>query len=144
MLLLDYLKLGFGIKYVRLSSNKYTTRVTKLKQSQVLRSSNSSYKKTIISDWYNSGFSGKCSERAFSIEGVILRLRPGPCRGALGVPKNRIFERMDRTERVVHPAASAISLLVDLPWMILLIISCCNFVRFGAMVEGCHEYKCFY
>lgn len=56
------------------------------------------------------------------MEGVILRFRPGLFRGALGVPKKRVFQRMARTERGVHPAASAISVSFDLLGITIFII----------------------
>jgi hypothetical protein len=47
------------------------------------------------------------------------------------------FQRMARTKRGVYPTASAISVSFNLLGIIIFIISCCDFVRFDAMVDSC-------
>jgi len=44
---------------------------------------------------------------------------------------------MARIERGVHLVALAISMSFDLLGIIIFIILCCDFVRFGAMVDSC-------
>src|SRR5437667_10132457 len=70
--------------------------------------SNSSKRNTAISSWYMLGFLMMLSSKALSMGGVILWGRPTPFGGALVVPKHRRFDRIDRIERVLQRATSAI------------------------------------
>lgn len=69
---------------------------------------NSSYRKAAISSRYRPGFSVRCSQRASSIGGVILRGRPPRLSGGLSLPNKRRLARIFLIERSLHSAASVI------------------------------------
>jgi hypothetical protein len=69
---------------------------------------NSSYRNTAISSRYRPGFSVRCSQRASSIGGVILRGQPPQLSGGFSLPNKRRLVRIFLIEHSLHLAASAI------------------------------------
>jgi hypothetical protein len=76
--------------------------------------------------------------KASNIADVMLRERPGEAvKGALGLPKARMFDRIALTDRLLQPATSAIWSAVSCPARsIAWICSRCATARLGAMMVG--------
>jgi hypothetical protein len=82
------------------------------------------------------------SKGAASIGGVMGRCRPAALPRALMLPNSRMTVSMLQMVGPLQPAMLAILTCVKDPSSIISgLRSCCDFARFGAMVEGLRRFK---
>ena len=103
----------------------------------VTRVRNSSQRKTAISSRYNLRFSGRCSQRASIISGVIVRFRPIRVEGACTLLNCRKFAQIFIIVAWLHSASSAI---LDVPsdWLSIMSRMRCSLAggSLGAILWG--------